>query len=144
MIQLSELLRTMLSFRDSVDGLYSWSVSDFTRRQEADLVSSSANQPTTSQEGAETDTGATGVPQSEFPALQERLRHLGDRFRTKLQVLLGDLAYQPDVDLRFLGVSMNFNDVYQPVRRKAKSNATSAAAAATTTDRERGKERERE
>ncbi|KAI0551957.1 Spc97/Spc98 family protein [Xylaria curta] len=131
MIQLGELLRTMLSYRDCVDGLYSWSVSDFTRRQEADF--------------RREDTGFgenPGGPHSEFPALQERLRHLGDRFRTRLQILLGDLAYQPDVDLRFLGVSMNFNDVYQPVRRKLKN--TPAAPAAGGADREKGKERERE
>ncbi|OAA64818.1 Gamma tubulin complex protein 3 [Cordyceps fumosorosea ARSEF 2679] len=33
--QLSSMLRLMLEYRDSVDGLYSWSVSDFTRQQEA-------------------------------------------------------------------------------------------------------------
>ncbi|GAP89501.1 putative spc97 spc98 family protein [Rosellinia necatrix] len=133
MIQLGELLRTMLSYRDCVDGLYSWSVSDFTRRQEADLrrVDTSFDE----------DPGAA---HSEFPALQERLRHLGDRFRTRLQILLGDLAYQPDVDLRFLGVSMNFNDVYQPVRRKLKSTPAPAQAVAGGADREKGKERERE
>ncbi|KAI1270458.1 Spc97/Spc98 family protein [Xylariaceae sp. FL1019] len=134
MIQLGELLRTMLSYCDCVDGLYSWSVSDFTQRQEADL--------------RRTGTGRNDEgPASEFPALHDRLKHLGDRFRTRLQLLLGDLAYQPDVDLRFLGVSMNFNDVYQPVaRRKPKS----AAAPSTSGESERlghrdkGKERERE
>ncbi|KAI1303299.1 Spc97/Spc98 family protein [Xylaria venustula] len=131
MIQLGELLRTMLSYRDSVDGLYSWSVSDFTRRQEADLRRKDL--------GYDENPGG---PQSEFPVLQERLKHLGDRFRTRLQILLGDLAYQPDVDLRFLGVSMNFNDVYQPIRRKAKG--TPAQAPAGAADREKGKERERE
>ncbi|KAI0102047.1 Spc97/Spc98 family protein [Nemania sp. FL0031] len=127
MIQLGELLRTMLSYRDCVDGLYSWSVSDFTRRQEADLR----------REDMDFDESPNG-PHSEFPALQERLRHLGDRFRTRLQILLGDLAYQPDIDLRFLGVSMNFNDIYQPVRRKLKSNATPGPA--SSADREKGKE----
>ncbi|KAI1362692.1 Spc97/Spc98 family protein [Xylaria arbuscula] len=131
MIQLGEILRTMLSYRDCVDGLYSWSVSDFTLRQEADLR----------REDMSYD-GTPGGPQSEFPALQERLRHLGERFRTRLQMLLGDLAYQPDVDLRFLGVSMNFNDVYQPIRRRAKG--TSAPAPSGSTDREKGKERGRE
>lgn len=120
MIQLSELLRTMLAYRDCVDGLYSWSVSDFTQRQEADL----RHEPLAPVD----DDEIPGGPHSEFPALQERLRHLGERFRTKLQILLGDLAYQPDVDLRFLGVAMNFNDVYQPVRRKPKSTPGPATA----------------
>ncbi|KAI8633832.1 Spc97/Spc98 family protein [Xylariaceae sp. FL1651] len=131
MIQLGELLRTMLSYRDCVDGLYSWSVSDFMLRQEADLRREDVIQDE-----------IPGGPQSEFPALHERLRSLGDRFRTRLQILLGDLAYQPDIDLRFLGVSMNFNDIYQPVRRKAKG--TPAPTVAGGADRDRGKDRERE
>ncbi|OTB08956.1 hypothetical protein M426DRAFT_316246 [Hypoxylon sp. CI-4A] len=118
MIQLGELLRTMLAYRDCVDGLYSWSVSDFTQRQEADLRHKPPSSKNKSSAAAADDI--PGGPYSEFPALQERLKHLGERFRTKLQILLGDLAYQSDVDLRFLGVAMNFNDVYQPVRRKAK------------------------
>ncbi|KXX75886.1 Spindle pole body component alp6 [Madurella mycetomatis] len=133
MVQLGELLRTMLFFRDCVDGLYSWSLSDFTRRQEVDAVGlmrrhkghnklsgdfgrgSGGDDPF-----ASSAAGEAGL-HSELPALQERLRQLGSSFRTRLQILLGDLAYQPDVDMRFLGVSMNFNDVYQPVRRKAKA-----------------------
>lgn len=149
MIQLSELLRTMLAYRDSVDGLYSWSVSDFTRRQEAETVglmrrnhqqqgggpasrrkgSAGTGEMDYSAGGDDPFASATGSGvKSEFPALQERLKQLGQSFRTRLQILLGDLAYQPDVDMRFLGVSMNFNDVYQPVRRKAKSATTAAAA----------------
>ncbi|KAF3023691.1 hypothetical protein G7054_g3103 [Neopestalotiopsis clavispora] len=139
MIQLSELLRTMLAYRDSVDGLYSWSVSDFTQRQEADFqnnaVSSHPNvttrpsraNPHPSEEDDE--QAIPGGDGSEFPALQERLKHLGDRFRNRLQILLGDLAYQSDVDLRFLGVAMNFNDVYQPIRKKAKGTSVSTTAA---------------
>ncbi|OTB09947.1 hypothetical protein K445DRAFT_71244 [Daldinia sp. EC12] len=122
MIQLGELLRTMLAYRDCVDGLYSWSVSDFTQRQEAGLRH-------TAPPHAGDDAEVPGGPHSEFPALRERLKHLGDRFRAKLQILLGDLAYQADVDLRFLGVAMNFNDVYQPVRRKPKGTATGATPA---------------
>jgi len=130
MVQLSELLRTMLAYRDSVDGLYSWSVSDFTRRQEVDavgLMRCAANNKTPLPEDDE--SGAGGFVKSEFPALQERLRQLGSGFRTRLQILLGDLAYQPDVDMRFLGVSMNFNDVYQPVRRKSKAGGSGGGSA---------------
>ncbi|KAK1756884.1 spindle pole body component alp6 [Echria macrotheca] len=129
MVQLGELLRTMLAYRDSVDGLYSWSVSDFTRRQEVDAAgltqrgNAGGKAPALDDEG---ELGGGGVVKSEFPALQERLRQLGSSFKTRLQILLGDLAYQPDVDMRFLGVSMNFNDVYQPVRRKAKGGSASA------------------
>ncbi|XXH03906.1 mitosis inhibitor protein kinase swe1 [Hypoxylon texense] len=128
MIQLGELLRTMLAYRDCVDGLYSWSVSDFMQRQEADLRHVSHD------DDDGDGTNSAGGPQSEFPALQERLKHLGDRFRNKLQVLLGDLAYQPDTDLRFLGVAMNFNDVYQPVRRKPKGTPAAPSKTAAAAD----------
>ncbi|EQB44028.1 Spc97/Spc98 family protein [Colletotrichum gloeosporioides Cg-14] len=120
----------MLSYRDSVDGLYSWSVSDFTRRQEADVMRISTRAPRhqkkASTPGPDGDDDNHAVA-SEFPVLQERLRHLGTSFRSRLQILLGDLAYQPDVDMRFLGVAMNFNDVYQPSRRKAKTTSTASA-----------------
>jgi gamma-tubulin complex component 3 len=103
-------------------------VSDFMQRQENDLISTS--NVTQRRRGGNQEEEIPGGPTSEFPVLQERLKHLGDRFRSKLQLLLGDLAYQSDVDLRFLGVSMNFNDVYQPVRRKAKGTPAAPSAAA--------------
>lgn len=125
MAQLGEILRFMLNYRDSVDGLYSWSVSDFTRRQEADVRS-------TTRHDDEDGYLPTDNVSSEFPVLQERLRQLGTSFRTRLQILLGDLAYQPDVDMRFLGVAMNFNDVYQPARRRTKAPQTGSSSTANT------------
>lgn len=121
--QLSFLLELMLDYRKSVDGLYSWSVSDFTRRQEADVRISMRS------DFDDNMGGQKDVP-SEFPKLRKRLQQLGASFRGRLQMLLGDLAYQPDVDMRFLGVAMNFNDVYQPTRRKTRT--TTAASANTS------------
>ncbi|CAN8105970.1 unnamed protein product [Discula destructiva] len=163
LVQLKDLLDTMLSYRGCVDGLYSWSVSDYSRRQEADArntssttapsnsrrqpyptintniftrnhaksaSAASASQPNTPSGETHHQHGA-GSPDpfftsfdsatphiSEFPALQERLRLLASTFQKKLCALLGDLAYQPDVDMRFLGVAMNFNDAYVPTRPK--------------------------
>lgn len=124
--QLSEILSLMLNYRDSVDGLYSWSVSDFTRRQEVEVRTS-----TTARDVDVQMVDAASVS-SEFPELQNRLQHLGLSFKARVQILLGDLAYQPDVDMRFLGVAMNFNDVYQPTRRKTRPTTTQSAASANT------------
>lgn len=124
--QLSDILRFMLNYRDSVDGLYSWSVSDFTRRQEANVRTSTKHDL-----DHHYSAGASGVS-SEFPVLQDRLHHLGLTFKGRMQILLGDLAYQPDVDMRFLGVAMNFNDVYQPTRRKTRPAGAQAASANTS------------
>lgn len=177
LVQLKDILDNMLSYRACVDGLYSWSVSEFTRRQEADVrttasttagaVGSAAglgarrqlfparsqghmktvsaatsvrdslpNTPTVADAPAgfddpfgSFDSAATAVS-SEFPALQERLRALAVSFQRKLCALLGDLAYQPDVDLRFLGVAMNFNDAYVPTRPKSARHAKGAASSA--------------
>jgi len=136
MVQLGEILRLMLSYRDAVDGLYSYSVSEFTRRQGADLRTEAQgkrededghliNTPATTRRGPRhlDSTPAPAAEDSisdEFPVLRERLQALGGHFRSGVCLLLGDLAYQPDVDMRFLGVVMNFNDVYQPVRKKSK------------------------
>jgi len=138
MVQLGEILRLMLSYRDAVDGLYSWSVSDFTRRQGADVRNEAQsrredddgmliNTPATTRRGPRhlaDSTPATVADESiadEFPVLQERLQALGGHFKSRVCLLLGDLAYQPDVDMRFLGVVMNFNDVYQPVRKQKRA-----------------------
>lgn len=119
-VQLKDILRTMLNFRDSVDGLYSWAVSDFTRRQEADVLrnprmaAAAAKATAADDEGdgaAGHGAGASAI-ESEWPALQMRLQTLGKSFRKRVVYLLADLGYQKDTDLRFLGVSMNFNDVY--------------------------------
>ncbi|CAK7211814.1 Microtubule-nucleating Tub4p (gamma-tubulin) complex component [Sporothrix bragantina] len=114
--QLKEILRTMLNFRDSVDGLYSWAVSDFTRRQEADVLRTPrmATNAAADDDDAESGThaAASAAIESELPALQMRLLSLGKSFRKRVVYLLADLGYQKDTDLRFLGVSMNFNDVY--------------------------------
>lgn len=158
MTQLKVILDNMLSYRDCVDGLYSWSVSEFTRRQEADVRTAATSRkpsfpPTKHMKSASVATSTrgsypntplvdtptedpfasfgSGVVASELPVLQERLRHLAAGFQKRLCLLLGDLAYQPDVDMRFLGVAMNFNDAYQPMRNKRSKTASSAAGSQT-------------
>ncbi|PGH32570.1 hypothetical protein GX50_04604 [[Emmonsia] crescens] len=189
--QLHQILKIMLAYKDAVDGLYSFSVAEFTRRQEftakietrtaqgqwgvteKDLLqqsqslfpsgastasnittrpsrSSSAARkvPGSTSESPSTDSplpfsgsgthskppsepitptgaaallggvGAAGGEDHLLPSIRTRLRDLSSDFRARLLTLLGDLAYQPDVDMRFLGVVMNFNDVYQVVRRR--------------------------
>ncbi|KAI9686673.1 MAG: Microtubule-nucleating Tub4p (gamma-tubulin) complex component [Bogoriella megaspora] len=138
--QLHELLKIMLAYKDVVDGLYSFSVSEFTRRQEfnARIETRTAQGKWGITERDDDDTyspfekrAATRDTDSPFqlssmseddmlPNIRQRLASLSADFRAKVNVLLGDLAYQPDVDMRFLGVVMNFNDVYRPVKRKRK------------------------
>ncbi|PGH18917.1 hypothetical protein AJ80_04337 [Polytolypa hystricis UAMH7299] len=170
--QLHHILKIMLAFKDAVDGLYSFSVAEFTRRQEfsakietrtaqgrwglteKDLLTGtrpSRSNSARKQSFASTTASpaALDTPLSSFnnnnnadatpllgssggggggllssgedhllPSLRTRLRDLSADFRSRLVTLLCDLAYQPDVDMRFLGVVMNFNDVYQVSRRR--------------------------
>ncbi|TKA48336.1 hypothetical protein B0A49_13997, partial [Cryomyces minteri] len=143
--QLHKLLKGMLAYKDAVDGLYSFSVAEFTRRQEAsarietrtaagkwgiterdhsnDHRLASPSGPNRRDADSPLPASFMGFAADEdamLPALRTRLAELSADFRRSVEVLLGDLAYQPDPDMRFLGVVMNFNDVYHPVRRSKK------------------------
>ena len=153
MSQLHYLLKVMLSYKDAVDGLYSFSVAEFTRRQEiaAKIETRTAagkwgiaeNDPQDRdmdsplpgdrafnkaqrqlERERETDSPLLGDAlagmndDQMLPALRKRLQELSVDFRARLSTLLGDLMMQPDPDMKFLGVVMNFNDVYRPQRRK--------------------------
>lgn len=181
--QLHELLKLMLSYRDTVEGLYALCVTDATRETERRARierrtargewgtgdrddntrphSSEADSPfppppllTIGANGvALNDAGVTG--ETSASVLRTRLRTLSSDFRTKLCGLLGDLAHQPDPDLRFLGVFMNFNDVYRVVRRRRqpqgsertglkdreKDRGTASASASASASGVAGKER---
>ena len=152
--QLHYILKIMLAYKDAVDGLYSFSVAEFTRRQEfaakietrtaqgkwglADNDDEDLNSPFPGDritkgksrlQERDTDSpmpipilGTAGDDQM-LPSLRKRLQELSADFRSRLVVLLGDLLVQPDVDMKFLGVVMNFNDVYRPERRRKRREA---------------------
>lgn len=153
--QLHELLKTMLAYKDAVDGLYSFSVAEFTRRQElaakietrtaqggkwglsekdddeltspitANKAAAAAQQQTNRADSPFPIAAALGLTASGgdddamLPALRKRLQDVSADFKTRVNNLLGDLLVQPDVDMKFLAVVMNFNDVYTPRKRRA-------------------------
>jgi gamma-tubulin complex component 3 len=145
--QLHELLKTMLAYKDAVDGLYSFSVAEFTRRQEHaakietrtaagrwGLSEKDAPSPdpfaSKSHRASRSDADSPFPPpllkvgdgsaseDDVLPALRKRIAHLIKDFQMRITVLLGDLIHQPDHDMRWLAMVMNFNDVYQPKRRR--------------------------
>ncbi|KAF9729560.1 hypothetical protein PMIN02_011868 [Paraphaeosphaeria minitans] len=142
--QLHELLKTMLAYKDAVDGLYSFSVAEFTRIQEQAARietrtaaghwglterDTSSPDPFANKRASRSDAGSPFPPpllnigdagaseDDVLPALRKRLAHLIKDFRARITILLGDLIHQPDHDMRWLAMVMNFNDVYQPKRR---------------------------
>lgn len=170
--QLHQILKSMLQYKDYVNGLYSVSVTEFTRRQEINAkieTRASQGQWGTSDRGllSRQSNSRGGTSMASTPDLRpdsagvdgvntplslggqnlagdddilNRLRGSLDavstEFQTRITRLLLDLAYQPDVDMRFLAIMMNFNNVYDTKRRKT--------AGPSTKDKERERERERE
>lgn len=145
--QLHELLKLMLAYKEAVDGLYSFSVAEFTRRQElaAKIETRTAQgkwgltekddddlnspNPFASKINKSHDSAGADSPfpisglnlsgdDAMLPALRKRLQDLSSDFKTRVNNLLGDLIVQPDVDMKFLAVVMNFNDVYTPRKRR--------------------------
>lgn len=148
--QLHELLKNMLAYKDAVDGLYSFSVAEFTRRQEhvakietrtaagrwglteKDTRSMSSPDPFARSRAASRQDpdspfatpllkiGSATGEDDVLPALQKRLGHLTEDFKSRISILLGDLIHSPDGELKMLAVNINFNDVYKPERRRRK------------------------
>ncbi|KAI5295462.1 Microtubule-nucleating Tub4p (gamma-tubulin) complex component [Ascosphaera acerosa] len=92
-------------------------LSDFLLSSHSPDVSTLTAQDLARGETDELTSAETAEEAQVLSALRQRLRELAREFRDRLITLLSDLAYQPDVDMRFLALVMNFNDVY-PVRRK--------------------------
>lgn len=176
--QLHHILKTMLAYKDVVDGLYSFCVAEFTRRQEksarfetqrsrhlgtdeGDFRSPSPNPasllavqsllpPTANNDNNRADSpfpistgalAATTQGDSILPALRQRLGDLSKDFKSKVNVLLGDLMVQPDADMKFLGTVMNFNDVYSPKkRRRERAGKTPGTVREKDAGKEKGKQ----
>lgn len=148
--QLYYILKNMLAYRDAVDGLYSFTVAEFTRRHErsAQVKSSSRSARLPLKERTDSPFPANDILAGASPgeseeqmlsALRVRLGALSTDFRERIAILLGDLAVQQDVNLRFLAMVMNFNDVYQPRKRRKAAPESVAPAGSTEEDQEPAK-----
>ena len=176
LVQLHNMLKCMLSYREVVESLYSFSVAEYTKRQQfmtriekrtaagkwgvtekdfSSRASTPANGNRTDRYSAMSDDNALSDPPILLPSnggddtiilstLRKRMAELATDYHARINAFLYDLAHQPDVDLRFLGVVMNFNESYKPTnprrqrrREKAKeadrkSHDMTAASAAGT------------
>lgn len=126
--QLHYILKTMLGYKEVVDELYAHSVAEFLQRQQ--LAAKVESRTAQGKWGIEESSPAPLLKldehdQGQLASLRARLIDLSAEFKTRVNTLLYDLAHQPDADMRFLGVVMNFNEVYKPRRRKKRSEHTS-------------------
>ncbi|RPB24552.1 hypothetical protein L211DRAFT_823996 [Terfezia boudieri ATCC MYA-4762] len=178
---LHAILKIMLRYKEAVDGLYGYSVAEYSRRQEL-----SARVETRTKEGrwglTESDYHDTntdgesrastpslgfrrGVPtrpesasslfkpgtmdtEELLPAIRLRLKTVEDDFKLLCKGLLEELAYQSDMEMRMLGIQLNFNMYYEISTRKGKKDKErekeKQREREKEADRERRKERERE
>jgi hypothetical protein len=60
---------------------------------------------------ADNDPAATDV---DIAQIRETLATLSREFRVLISVLLTDLAWQGDTEMRFLGIRLNYNEVLPP------------------------------
>lgn len=158
LVQLHNMLKCMLSYREVVESLYSFSVAEYTKKQqlvakierrtgagrwgitEKDFNSRSstpivgATRPDRWSSADDDNDAPTLLPstagddQALLAGLRKRMTELNTDYHTRINGFLYDLAHQPDVDLRFLGVVMNFNEAYKPVnpRRRRRERAKEA------------------
>lgn len=162
LVQLHNILKCMLSYREVVESLYSFSVAENARRQQfANRIEkrtaagkwgvtekdySRATTPVTAGKrgdrwsamsddfGKDTESPIlfpfnAGDDASLLAGLRKRMTDLSNDYHTRVNAFLYDLAHQPDVELRFLSVLMNFNEAYKPVnprrqRRKEKGKSS--------------------
>lgn len=164
LVQLHNMLKCMLSYREVVESLYSFSVAEYTKRQqfasriekrtaqgkwgitEKDFIPNSrASTPATghrtdrwsamSDDNANNDSpmllpSNAGDDATLLSGLRKRMTELSTDYHVRINAFLYDLAHQPDVDLRFLGVVMNFNESYKPTnpRRQRRREKTKEQA----------------
>ena len=146
LVQLHNMLKCMLSYRETVESLYSFSVAESTRRaQFAKRIEkrTAAGQWGTSEKDFKDPSTRSSTPannvnhnrwntsddMTDSPVLlpsnagddasllvgmRKRMAELSTEWTARVNSFLYDLAHQSDVDLRFLGVVMNFNDHYKP------------------------------
>ncbi|WBW72192.1 gamma tubulin complex GCP3 subunit Alp6 [Schizosaccharomyces osmophilus] len=91
--QLHEILKTILSFHNTIEVLHSFSVSLYSRLKVNALIS-------------------TESLEEEYVPIQEKLQHCSEEFQLRLKHFLYGLATQKDSEMRFLSVRLNFNEFY--------------------------------
>lgn len=122
---LHEILKTMLAYKDQVDQLYSYTLTQYTLLQSS---GSRHKKYDTTRDGSE-ETGES----ENLTSIRSRLHKLTAEFRESTSYLLAALAYQKSETMRFLAVRLNYNEFY-PIPRPRKHRS----------GREREKDRTRE
>lgn len=116
---IKEIFRVILQYKDAMDSLYQFSLTEESRRAELRLLARQR-----------TDKGGWGlkageeldkIPQRQLeqvlPKIRTRLQESAGEFQERLITLLSLLTTHRDQDVKFLAVRLNYSEHYQPQRR---------------------------
>ncbi|MCJ1312159.1 Microtubule-nucleating Tub4p (gamma-tubulin) complex component [Agyrium rufum] len=161
---LHEITKGMMAYRDVVEGLYGFSVAEFSRaqgdalRRDNGTRRSGSSRPSTAMDDTNNDGRSTDSPvpqpladlmgssdEQMLASLRKRLSDVSAHVKDRICTLLGELEIQPDHDLKFLGTAMNFNEVYKPKKRhRPQGQAPSVVSRSAVSGKDREKERDRD
>ncbi|KAG4303798.1 hypothetical protein PORY_002796 [Pneumocystis oryctolagi] len=113
--QLHEILKVILFFKEALDHFYAYSLTEYVHQCQTTSKIKVKND-IEANESFKTDSLDTEtIDNPKF--IIEKLNNLSKEFRNLVIVLLGDLAYQSDSEMRFLGVRLNYNEYYHILKR---------------------------
>lgn len=107
--QVKEVFSTILQFREATDNFYNYCLTESSRRDEA----------LDTQRGVITHHGLAEDTSGALPGLLERLMEYSSAFSERSQTIVHHLQVHPDLDCRFLGVRLSFNDFYKSKKELA-------------------------
>jgi gamma-tubulin complex component 3 len=118
-----------------MDALYGYYVAEFARKQS--LAARAQKRTAAGEWGSTAADIDPPAPDADISQIKDRLATLSREFRILIAVLLTDLAFQGDTEMRFLGIRLNYNEVYQLVRRTGgrEKRAAERSVSAPTTER---------
>ncbi|KTW25846.1 hypothetical protein T552_03119 [Pneumocystis carinii B80] len=116
--QLHEILKIILFFKETLDHFYTYSLTEYIQKYHTTFKAKSETKDHINKD-LNLDSLNTKTPDD--PGLIiEKLNSLAKEFHTHVIMFLGDLVYQSDSEMRFLGVRLNYNEYYHVSKKHIK------------------------
>ncbi|KAG4301324.1 hypothetical protein PCK1_002250 [Pneumocystis canis] len=111
--QLHEILKVILFFKETLDHFYSYSLAEYLQHCQTTFKTKFKTiKDDVEVEGYCEKDSLNNKTVDDPKFIIEKLNSLAKEFRALVIILLGDLAYQSDNEMRFLGVRLNYNEHY--------------------------------
>ncbi|OLL25334.1 Spindle pole body component alp6, partial [Neolecta irregularis DAH-3] len=117
MDQLHEIFKTILNFKDAVEQLNGLThqiyLKNLQRKSRAEARTAAGKWGVTEEDDRQTHQDETVPHANQLNNFRQLIPNLIANFRGVLTSLLTELAHQPDLEMRFLGVRLNYNEFYK-------------------------------